>query len=196
MRTTEFGNVDVRKSVPQGYVHVSGKRLGPIARKVGARRWAPALVGFCRRYGAWVAEIDGIVCTRGIAPRIRAEQARLDETRAEREVEAKARKERRQERETAELADCIRTCFPHLADDAEMAATRAAWIGSGRVGRSTLLELDEKAGLTMAAHVRHKSTNYEELLRERPYGVPREEWREECRRKVAAQVREILEGAA
>jgi hypothetical protein len=85
-----FGNIDTRERLPVGYVHIRGQRLGPIARKVGARKWAVAFTGFRqgRSVRDWRAITDGIVCSRKIAPKIRAEIARLKANREEREAKA------------------------------------------------------------------------------------------------------------
>ena len=85
-----FGNIDTRERLPVGYVHIRGQRLGPIARKVGARKWAVAFTGFEQgwRRNDWRAITDGIVCSRKIAPKIRAEIARLKASREEREAKA------------------------------------------------------------------------------------------------------------
>jgi hypothetical protein len=77
-----FGNIDTRERLPVGYIHIRGQRLGPIARKVGARKWAVAFTGFEQGWRRnWRAITDGIVCSRKIAPKIRAEIARLKASR-------------------------------------------------------------------------------------------------------------------
>lgn len=53
----------------------------------------------------------------------------------------------------------------HLADEiAQEAATRAAEVGSGRVGRTRTLSLDERAALAARALIRHRYTSYEDDL--------------------------------
>jgi hypothetical protein len=47
---------------------------------------------------------------------------------------------------------------------AQEAAARAAVIGSGRVGRTRTIPLDERAALAARAYIRHRHTNYEENL--------------------------------
>jgi hypothetical protein len=47
---------------------------------------------------------------------------------------------------------------------AQEAAARAAVIGSGRVGRTRTIPLDERAALAARAYIRHRHTPYEENL--------------------------------
>jgi hypothetical protein len=47
---------------------------------------------------------------------------------------------------------------------AREAAARAAVIGSGRVGRTRTIPLDERAALAARAYIRHRHTSYEEDL--------------------------------
>ena len=47
---------------------------------------------------------------------------------------------------------------------ARRAVDRAAVVGSGRVGRTTQLTLDERAALAARAYIRHRHTDYEDRL--------------------------------
>ena len=49
-------------------------------------------------------------------------------------------------------------------DIAAHAAERAAVVGSGRVGRTKTLTLDERAALAARAYIRHQYTGYEQHL--------------------------------
>ncbi len=52
-----------------------------------------------------------------------------------------------------------------LADEiARGAADRAAVVGSGRVGRTKTLTLDERSALAARAFIRHRHTDYEDQL--------------------------------
>lgn len=50
------------------------------------------------------------------------------------------------------------------ADIAEKTATHAGVVGSGRVGRTRLLSLQERAALAARAHIRHHHTGYQQDL--------------------------------
>jgi hypothetical protein len=70
-----------------------------------------------------------------------------------------------------ELEDAIRRFLAfapehvQLADEiAREAATRAAEVGSGRVGRTRMLSLEQRASLAARAVIRHRHTSYEDDL--------------------------------
>ncbi len=50
-------------------------------------------------------------------------------------------------------------------------AARAAVVGSGRVGRTRLLSLEERARLAARAHIRHRFTTYEDKLNRMPFAA-------------------------
>lgn len=65
--------------------------------------------------------------------------------------------------------------------------------GSGRVGRSTVLDDDHKVTLAIVAHVRHTMTPYETLLRELDRdGVGKETRRETARGMIRGCVEDVL----
>ena len=102
-----------------------------------------------------------------------AEQAAAD-TEAARALrrEAGARSRERQEARyqqelTAAIVDYLAFTPEHqrLAERIALAAAeRAAVVGSGRVGRTRLLSLQERAALTARAQIRHAYTDYEQQL--------------------------------
>jgi len=57
------------------------------------------------------------------------------------------------------------------ADIAAAAAARAGEVGSGRVGRTRTLTLEERASLAARAHIRHRHTTYHEALAELSDGL-------------------------
>jgi hypothetical protein len=70
-----------------------------------------------------------------------------------------------------ELAEAIRRFLAFAPDHSELAeeiaseaAMRAAVVGSGRVGRTRTLSLDERAAMAARALIRHRYTNYEDDL--------------------------------
>jgi len=116
-----------------------------------------------RRLGLWAPKeaIEGAV----------AEAEATDEQRAkQRERNTRAR----EKQETAyrdEFEDAIRRFLAFAPEHADLAdqiareaATRAAEIGSGRVGRTRTLPLDERAALAARALIRHRYTRYEDDL--------------------------------
>jgi hypothetical protein len=102
-----------------------------------------------------------------------AEQASADTETARalrREAGARSR-ERREARYQQELTAAIVAYLAFapehqgLADSiAHQAAARAAVVGSGRVGRTRLLSLQDRAALAARAQIRHAYTDYEQQL--------------------------------
>jgi len=93
--------------------------------------------------------------------------------------EAGARSRARQEaRYQAELAEAIVNYLAFSPDHqtlaqsiATSASARAAVVGSGRVGRTRVLTLEERAALAARAEIRHAHTDYHQQLAElNPFG--------------------------
>jgi hypothetical protein len=105
----------------------------------------------------------------------RAQRAEADTASARatrREVGARSR-ERQEARYQDELAEAI-VEYLHFAAShealaqtiARSAAERAAVVGSGRVGRTRILALHERAALAARAQIRHAHTDYQDRLDE------------------------------
>jgi len=72
--------------------------------------------------------------------------------------------------------------YPHVPkDNVDLILKHTLQKRSGRVGRTTKLELGKIVTLAVRAHIRHKLTDYEAILRK---GVNREQAREEVQRTV------------
>lgn len=79
----------------------------------------------------------------------------------------------------------IMNIFPQIPPDAlRNVAKIALQKGKGKVGRVGKLDVQRKARLAVWAHVRHRETDYDALLRS---GVPREE----ARQQVEAKIKEV-----
>jgi hypothetical protein len=113
------------------------------------------------------------------AAAIRAAEERARETAARRTaartVNARSRA-RREERYQDQLREAVLRFVDFAPEHAQLAeqiasdtAAHAAVVGSGRVGRTQLLSLEEKARLAARAHIRHRHTRYEDELSDRPY---------------------------
>jgi hypothetical protein len=113
------------------------------------------------------------------AEAIRAAEAQAKQTAdkraAARTVNARSRA-RREERYQDELQAAVLAFLDFAPKHAELAAqiasetaAHAAVVGSGRVGRTQLLSLEEKARLAARAHIRHRYTSYEDELGDVPY---------------------------
>ncbi|MCP4305669.1 MAG: DUF2293 domain-containing protein [bacterium] len=116
-----------------------------------------------RRLGLW-------------APRVAIEQAQAEASateteRVRRREQGTRSRERREAAYREELADAIRRFleFPpqraELADEiADAAAAQTAVVGSGRVGRTRTLSLEQRAALAARAYIRHHLTGYPDAL--------------------------------
>jgi hypothetical protein len=98
-----------------------------------------------------------------------------------------------------ELADAIRQFLAFAPEHSELsdeiaseAATRAAVVGSGRVGRTRTLSLDERAALAARALIRHRYTNYEDDLSDASMEDP---WDEDFwYREIKADAQRAVDG--
>lgn len=141
-----------------------------VTRKVKAAgvfwlAWAPR--SRSRRHrrllGLWAPE-----ATITAAQQAASDTATARAVRRESGARSRARQEARYEEDlTAAIVRYLRFAPEHhgLADRiAQEAAARAAVVGRGRVGRTRLLTLEERAALAGRAQVRHTHTDYEQQL--------------------------------
>jgi hypothetical protein len=167
------------------YLPADDAALTPRAAKYSGR--TAVVVRFSRSRGRY--ERQGILVE--IAALEKAEQecaSDADQRAAARKAGAARRRE--QDRElVAQMTQRIGSLFPSCPpDEAAAIAMRTAERGSGRVGRSAAGRKLEESALTaaVAAAVRHRHTQYDELLAS---GLDRAAARE----RVGDRVREILE---
>jgi hypothetical protein len=157
---------------------IGGDRLFVVMKRV-SKRYPP------KRAGMWA---PGSVIA---AERQRLADLRTDEHK-ERLVE---RRKRQQEREIAVFCTSIRQRFPGCpAEEAREIAEHTCEVGSGRVGRSSVA--DDPVRAAAVAHIRHKHTEYDELLDTCIEGWmgfdDRQMARDYARKKVRGQIDEIL----
>lgn len=140
-----FGNVDVRTNVPKRYVHIPGKRLQPLCRKLGIK-YAEALTGFEESRGYWKAITDGVIISARSATKLqvaieaRAERAKVRPKRPPK----KSRKELRHER-LVELG-------------IDPTSRTAKWLNRGHIDE------DQARLIAFKTEFRHEYTNYDDLL--------------------------------
>lgn len=179
--TNNYGNVDVQRGVPAGFVHIGAKRLTVTCAAIGVE-CAPALVGWkSGKFGG--PEIFGVVVRAEDEAQVRAA---MEKRAAKRLMPAQKEQRRRaqEEREAADFANAIIRRFPSMPEaDVLRCASRATEIGSGRVGRSRICEDPVRAAVV--AHARHNHTGYDSNF-EAGYD------RVENRAEVGGHVREIL----
>jgi hypothetical protein len=92
---------------------------------------------------------------------------------------------KRDDQDQERFLKVIQEQYPRIpAEDADQIAKWAMRKRSGRVGRTSTLPLEKKVHLAVAAHIRHRHTDYEKLFKEIP--------RDEARKAVAAGVKGLL----
>jgi hypothetical protein len=101
----------------------------------------------------------------------RAKAADTAAARAKARVSGARQRERQEQRYQAELTEAILRYLdfaprdaPLAAEIAREAAARAAVVGSGRVGRTQMIPVEERAVLAARAYIRHRHTRYEDEL--------------------------------
>lgn len=200
-----FGSVDVRGKLSKVYVHIRGRRLQPLCRKLKIK-YANALVGFKERgrkarFG-WSPELDGVVVSNRSAPKLLSAIEERQKQAASRPIvtdEArKARRERRQKQDEARFYKAILMRFPQIPpEEAKEISEHTCEIGSGRVGRSGVVGIEAAVELAVQAHVRHNHTEYDTLLydgtEEYMTDDERQQLRFEAREQVSNRIDEILE---
>ena len=126
------------------------------------------------------------------------ERAReTEERRAKQRVTGQSSRAKAEERYRTELADAVRTWLDfaprhgRLADQiAAGVAEHAAVVGSGRVGRTRLLSLEERAALAARAHIRHRYTDYDQQLDR--FGLLEDDVHREIKADAQSSVDEFL----
>lgn len=147
-----------------------------------------------RRLGLWAP--------KGAIEKAWAEAAATEAERArQRERGAKSR-ERQEVAYRDDLADAIRRFLAFAPEHSGLAekiaaeaATRAAIVGSGRVGRTRTLSLDERAALAARALIRHLYTSYEDDLFDTSMEDPWDEefWYREIKAEAQRAVDDFLD---
>ncbi len=142
-------------------------------------RGDPALTRRARKHSVLSAVVLKFSKARGRYERqgLLVEEKALDKAEAEclADAEARARRADRKRERQAELdrnyveefAKCVRQLFPVCPDEREVQiAEHACRKYSGRIGRSAAAKSFDETAVTLAvaAHIRHRETNYDELL--------------------------------
>ncbi len=113
----------------------------------------------------------------------RGGKAATEDKRAQQRVYGARSRERQEAAHRCELEDAVRRFLAFAPDHralgdeiAEAVARHAGEVGSGRVGRTRTLSLEERASLAARALIRHQYTSYEDDLDDAPMG---DSWDEE-----------------
>ncbi|KAL9624031.1 MAG: hypothetical protein Q9160_001784 [Pyrenula sp. 1 TL-2023] len=93
-------------------------------------------------------------------------------------------------RDNSKARAAILRLFPQIPrDDIEKVIERAFEKATGRVGRTTLITLDDRVALAVWAHIRHEHTLYDSILgKKRKTSVPTSD-----KEKARRQIRPVIE---
>jgi len=158
----QYGNIEIPdgwESLPPGDAFVTRqvKLMGPhwVAKK-RAKEYTKTL-------GIWAPKEN-----------IEAAKKLAEETTAQREAKRVVSRKQREKQEAKYRERFTEAVYEYLNFSpryqklarhiANAVARRATEVGSERVGRTSKLTLEEKAGLAARAHIRHNYTKYEEQL--------------------------------
>jgi len=115
--------------------------------------------------------LAGLWAPRGVIEEAKARAARTAAERERRRVVSAQHRADAEERYRGQLATAVRVFLDFAPEHtalaeaiAENASVRAAVVGSGRVGRTRKLGVEERAALAARAYIRHCYTNYEDAL--------------------------------
>jgi hypothetical protein len=139
---------------------------------------------------------------KGAIEAAQVESAATEEQRAKRREHSTRARERHEAAYRDDLEDAIRRFLAFAPEHSDLehqiareAATRAAVVGSGRVGRTRTLSLEERASLAARALIRHRYTTYEDDLFDaaRDGRWDEESWYREIRTETQTTVDDFLE---
>jgi hypothetical protein len=115
--------------------------------------------------------LAGLWAPRTVIEEAATQASKTAAERANRREASAQHRARAEERYRGELATAIRAFLNFAPEHTALAeaiavdaSERAAVVGSGRVGRTRKLAVEERAALAARAYVRHRHTNYEDAL--------------------------------
>lgn len=154
----DYGSVDIRNGLSRNYVHVGGKRLQPLCRRLGIK-YAEALIGFAEggrkgRFG-YSPKIDGVVVSARSAPKLlaaikeREERANTPASVTRRKKAKQARARQRQREEDRKQERCRQLGIDPKGRTAE-------WLNNGDI------DADHAELIGFKVMYRHEFTDYDD----------------------------------
>lgn len=189
MKLNKYGNVDIHKDLEADCTHIQGKRLKQLCKKLNIE-FADAFVGY-RKIGSkrtgykCFPIIDGLVIKNKDLDLLKnAIEERS--ARALSPEQKEKRRNQRYEKDVQNFTKLINCFYPGCPlSEAEQIARHSCQIGSGRVGRSRVLDDEDVVKRAVIAHIRHNLTPYEQILEQnRRNEFAREDAREEVKELV------------
>jgi hypothetical protein len=113
----------------------------------------------------------GLLAPAAVIEAAQAEAASSEAARSGRRAQGAAYRDRKEDTYRQELTEAIIDYLGFAPEHGDLAqaiaaeaAQRAAEVGSGRVGRTRTIEIDQRAALAARALIRHRYTDYEDRL--------------------------------
>ena len=113
----------------------------------------------------------GLLAPAAVIEAAQAEAASSEAARSGRRAQGAAYRARKEDTYRQELTEAIIDYLGFAPEHGDLAqaiaaeaARRAAEVGSGRVGRTRTIEIDQRAALAARALIRHRYTDYEDRL--------------------------------
>ncbi len=130
----------------------------------------------------------GVLIPKPVLEAAKRLAGQTEESRLKHRKAATGFRQRKEARFREEVTARMLVLFPKMPpDEARLVAEHAFEVGSGRVGRTTSVDLDVKIKLAVKARIRHQHTDYDELL---ALGHDREWIRQQVLAEVEAVYRE------
>lgn len=154
-----FGKV---VDIPKGYVEVPTgdafltRRIKALAKRVFVR--------MKKRSGGYSRAIS-IMAPKKIVEAARKEAEITEQARAKKRAVSAVYRTRREQNSRVEIKEMMLKMFPKMPpEEAGQIVDHAFMVSSGRVGRVSSVDLEDKITLAVRAHIRHTHTEYDMLL--------------------------------
>lgn len=123
---------------------------------------------------------------RAVVEAAQAEAVRTEDARSKQREIAAAKRIKKEAKLRAEVVVKMLEMYPQMPkEEAGRIADHAFEVSSGRIGRTTLVEIKKKIELAVQAYIRHAHTRYDDLLNNG--------WdREAARQEVAGDIEQVL----
>ena len=107
----------------------------------------------------------GILAPRKIITKVQAEAEATKAKRAAKNAVAREYRRKKEEEANEKHVETLRELLPGIPEaDAKAIVNHAFTVGSGRVGRTSQLDVESKLIAATKAHIRHVYTEYDDLL--------------------------------
>jgi hypothetical protein len=112
-----------------------------------------------------ISELVGILAPRNVIEEVLADAEQSKSARQAHNAKSAVYRTKKETALNQERVEMLRAMLPSIPeDDAESIVEHAFEVGSGRVGRTSALDDKEKLHAATIAHIRHRYTDYDEIM--------------------------------